>query len=174
MEQCQETTCSLWRSLVHGIVHSGLPPIRIKQIPWLFTDHKTIFTDHAWCDWVNKAYSIEFTFASVSFAGRQYVSLRIDSWIFFERTLPFVHKKIIIKACCNLKIKFPDFSLTLTRNLEFPWIDAKFPDFSLTVATLSLFKAWKPYTGSCDWLFFSSPVFSPLLFLFYSLLSFPG
>ena len=39
-----------------------LPPIRIKKIPWLFTDH-------VWCDWVNKAYSLEFTIASVSFAG---------------------------------------------------------------------------------------------------------
>ena len=38
--------------------------------------------------------------------------------------------------CSNLKIKFPDFLLTLSKDLEIPWPGAKLPDFSLTVATL--------------------------------------
>ena len=33
----------------------------------------------------------------------------------------------------NLKIKFPNFSLTLNRDLEIPQPDTKLPDFSLTL-----------------------------------------
>ena len=54
--------------------------------------------------------------------------------VFVERTLPC--PKQVIKMWTNLKIKLPDFSLTLEEIKNFPDLIQKFPDFSLTVGTL--------------------------------------
>jgi len=45
-------------------------------------------------------------------------------------------------TCGKLKIKFPDFSLSLNKDLEIPRPDTKLPDFSLTLNTSVLSMDW--------------------------------
>ena len=45
-------------------------------------------------------------------------------------------KLVLTGTSIPLKIKFPDFSLTLEEIKNFPDLIQKFPDFSLTVGTL--------------------------------------
>lgn len=58
-----------------------------------------------------------------------------------------VYTRISNKITCGkLKIKFPDFSPSLNKDLEIPRPDTKLPDFSLTLNTsvLSIEGKWLP------------------------------